>query len=178
MERLHLAEFLFPLELSLQVEAVEPVRAEEGEQKLTIGDRRVGCQARGVMPSLVGQRALHGALPEGFPVTAAQGQGHELVVARDRHAVVSAGGRAVSRRQGVAVGHGRGQENQIAPDDRGGMSAAGNRRHPADVLAAFLAPLDGRISVGRYTRSQRPAPLGPVVCGIGGLLRRSSRRYP
>src|SRR5439155_6056873 len=113
----HLAEVFLPQQLAGGVEAVEAVGAEEGEDTLAVGDRRGRGEAGGVVAGLVRGGLVHRLLPDDLAGLAADREHGELVVVSRTQVVVSA--RAdEARRDRLAVGDRRGQEDLVAPNNR------------------------------------------------------------
>ena len=161
MQRVHLAEVRLPYQVTIHGQAVEPVRAEEGEQVLTVGHWRVGRQAGGVMTPCVREFLSYNAFPEDLAVAAADGHHHESVALRNGRFVVGVEGAAVPGCYRFPVGDGGCDEDVIAPDDRGRMPFARQFNLPTDVLG--LAPLDRQVGVWCNAGAHGTAPLGPVV---------------
>src|SRR6516162_5660106 len=163
MLAVHLAEVLAPNQFAVEVQAVEAIGAEIGEDMLAVGDGRGRGEAGGDVARLVGNLLVNGLLPEDLARLAAHGEDDELMVESRGEVVMRAGANELGF-DGFAEGDRRGEEDVVAPDDRRRMPLAGNRGLPADVLR--FAPLSRRLRGGRNTSAERPAPLRP------GLIRR------
>ena len=125
VEGLHVAEIGFPQEIAVQVQAIDAARAEGGDQVLAVGDRRVGGPTAGDVGALVRRLAAHRSLPHDTSIVAADGEHHELEAPQGRDVVVCAGGLAAGGADLFAVGHGGGEKDPVAPDNRGRMPHAG-----------------------------------------------------
>ena len=97
----HSAKVGLPLQLTVEVQAVQAVGVEGSKQKFAVGHRGSGRQARGEMPALVRQGFAHSPFPEDASIAAVKRHDDELDATRDGIFVVAAGTAAVSGRQDV-----------------------------------------------------------------------------
>ncbi len=155
-----------PQQLAVEIETVEPFRAEERHQMPTVrrGSRigvtrlRVSLDARDslVRRPLPDDRSVRLVDAEDLP---AKGL---LLVDRIDVAVEA-------HPQGLLSGlaDGRGHVQPAAPNDGAGMAQSGYRPPPADALAAFGVPALRRSEASRHAAGAGPAKRRPVDAGLG-----------
>src|SRR5262249_19654598 len=126
-----------------------------------ICDRRGGSKCVVVLVAFVGRRFAGDLLPNDFARTTIDAQHCELKLP----AFVSCGLSLILICRDRAE-----HENPISPNDRGGVAFAGKREFPFNVVG--LAPIQRRVGVRSYTRTERAAPLWPKIIsgGIGNGL--------
>ena len=148
---LHLAQVLLPDQLPVHVQAIDAAGAEVGDDALAVRDGRVRGGA-GLGPAgLVRGRFAQRLLPDRLAGPAIQREQHVLVDANRLRGRRSRGGGRTGRRRfrrlrlGEAIRWNRRLNvHALAPHDRRGVPAAGNRDFPANVLG--LAPFRRRIA--------------------------------
>ena len=161
---LHIAKILFPGELAIDVETVDPSRAEGGYDILSVGNRGVGSPASRYMGTLMRSLLVDGLLPENRSINSVDRQDYRALVELGGQVVVVAVRVFVFFLRRFPEGRCRGQEDAIPPDDGCRVPLPRKRCFPADVF--FLAPLDRRCAAGRRPRSERAAPAGPLLRGV------------
>ena len=157
----HVAEVAAPEFRPVEVEGVEALRTEEGDQHLAVRDRRPGSPgAVGMGASRDGASVRTVRFHTVDPFVAVQSVD---LVAQDlirRDAVTSAG-----RRRRIPDllpgGNGGGQEQPVAPHDGRRQAETRHRLLPAHVLR--LRPLDRRIAARRRSGPARAAPGRPAA---------------
>ena len=85
---LHIAEILFPGELSIDGETVDPPGAEGGDDMLPVGYRGVGCPASGHVGALVRPLLVDNFFPKDGAVGAVDRQDHRALVKLRSHVVM------------------------------------------------------------------------------------------
>jgi hypothetical protein len=179
VKRVHLAQIDGPIGLAAHVQGEQAARAEGDEQALAVCDRRGGREAAGDVRALVRPLGTQDALPQDLAVPTVERQDHEVQTAFRKHVVVRSVGMTALAHRTVSLRHGGGDEDPTSPDDRGRVSAPGNRDLPAQVLA--LTPGERRVAVRRHSGRPRSAPLAPLVLGVravpggGGCCHRQQR---
>src|SRR5688572_4035428 len=176
--RPHVTEILLPFQVSLEVVAIKPARAERHVQVLAIGDRGSGGKRICLVAPLVRRLLASGFLPDGFSRRAIKGKDHKIERLRWRRPTAEAASAFAATTTfstflgaGGRSGGGRGRrscpfsfdcrqkENPIFPDDGGRVASARHLHLPLDIL--FLTPGRRRLRIGCKARIGRTAPRRP-----------------
>lgn len=112
----HVAQVLFPEDISLQVERENPIGSEEGIDPFAVSDGGSGGIAAGIMATLVRDAVPHGFLPGDLPVGAVDCEYDELHLPHLEDIVMRAGPHPGWRRDRRAMGDGSGEVDPVSPD--------------------------------------------------------------
>src|SRR5262249_3539346 len=162
-----------PAELSLEVVAVEPFRAEEGDDVLTVGRGR-GVRLGGLgVPLDLRDSLVRRPLPHDAPGLPVQAVDLPLVDGIVGH------GRDVALQAYLELGlllaaDGAGDEDPVSPDDRAGVPETRNGSFPPDVAGLLDVP-GGRRRVSLGDAAGARAAEGGPVCDRA-LRRRGAER--
>ena len=158
--RVHRAEVLFPEQLSIGIEAKQPLAAKDGHDVPAIRRGR-GVAMRGLGVALHFRDGLHGErIPEDFPGGLVEREQTPLL----RLIVIRRGNIAIEPdlQLGFLRRHGGRDIDAISRHNGTRMCEPWNRRVPANILAGLDIPRDRQSTRGIDSTRRRTAVLRPV----------------
>ena len=180
---LHVAEVFFPLEVPVEVVAVDAKRPERHKQVFAVGNWRSGCVGVRPVHSLVWHLFVGCLLPDDLAGVTVETKDGEFILAGRRTAAPKPStatptrsalgwlwriGRTVGADRRISPLDGSGDEDAIAPHNWAAAPLAGNGGFPDDVLGS--APGRRWGAVRGFARAEWPTPLVPVALGANQPL--------